>query len=78
MLKRKPLQNLGTPGEDESEEEIKGITELAHNKMPKAEELQKKRKKEIQQLLSQRGGRWYFNTYDPAGNICVKGWWIQT
>lgn len=57
VLKRKPLQNLGTPGEDESEEEIKGITELVHNKMPKAEELQKKRKKEIQQLLSKRGGR---------------------
>lgn len=56
VLKRKPLQNLGEPGGNEPDEEIEGITELVHNKMPKAEGLQKDRKKEIQQLLSQRGG----------------------
>ena len=56
VLKRKPLQTLGEPDENEPDEEIEGITELVHNKMPKAEELQKDRKKEIQQLLSLRGG----------------------
>lgn len=56
VLKRKPHQNLDEPGGNEPDEEIEGITELVHNKMPKAEELQKDRKKEIQQLLSQRGG----------------------
>jgi hypothetical protein len=56
VLKRKPLQNLGESDGNEPDEEIEGITELVHNKMPKAEGLQKDRKKEIQQLLSQRGG----------------------
>ena len=54
MLKRKPLQNLGEPDGNEADEEIEGFTELVHNKMPKAKELQKARKKEIQQLLSLR------------------------
>ncbi len=56
MLKRKPLQNFDQPRENEPDEEIEGITELVYTKMPGAEELQKDRKKEIQQLLSQRGG----------------------
>ncbi len=54
VLKRKPLQNLGEPDGNEADEEIEGFTELVHNKMPKAKELQKARKKEIQQLLSLR------------------------
>ncbi|KAL7541484.1 hypothetical protein ACHAXR_011627 [Thalassiosira sp. AJA248-18] len=57
VLKRKPLESSGTPGVNESEEEIEGITELVHEKMPKAEILLKQRKKEIQRILSMRGGQ---------------------
>lgn len=55
--KRKPLQS--TVSDDSMagvEEEIEGIAELVHEKMPKAEQLQKQRKKEIQRLLSIHGG----------------------
>ena len=36
------------------QEEIEGLKELVHEKMPKAEELQRVRKKEFQRLLSVR------------------------
>mmetsp|Transcript_42444 Transcript_42444/g.77552 ORF Transcript_42444/g.77552 Transcript_42444/m.77552 type:complete len:139 (+) Transcript_42444:3-419(+) len=58
VLKRKPLQSSGKSSVNESEkEEIEGLSKLVHENMPKAEGLQKKRKKEIQRLLSMRGGQ---------------------
>ncbi|KAL3811615.1 hypothetical protein ACHAXA_006687, partial [Cyclostephanos tholiformis] len=51
VTKKKPLRIMGAPDEDEADEEIEGITDLVYNKMPKAEEMQKERKNEIQQLL---------------------------
>ena len=58
VLKRKPIiqSSSSAPASDFDEEEIDGITELVHDKMPQAQELQKKRKKEIQRLLNMRGG----------------------
>jgi len=49
VLKTKPISSKTA-----DEEEIEGITDLVHNKIPRAEVLQKERKKEIQRLL-QRG-----------------------
>lgn len=58
VLKRTPHNWISHLGSGESyDEEIEGMTELVHNIIPKAETLQKERKKHIQQLLSQRGGR---------------------
>lgn len=59
VLKKKPLRSSrkAIDGAQEEEEEIEGLGELVHYKMPRAEELQKKRKKEIQRLVSMRGGQ---------------------
>ena len=58
VLKRTPHNWISHLGSGKSyDEEIEGMTELVHNIIPKAETLQKERKKHIQQLLSQRGGR---------------------
>ena len=58
VLKRTPQNWISQLGGGESyDEEIEGMTELVHNIIPKAESLQRERKKHIQQLLSQRGGR---------------------
>ena len=52
VLKTKPIID-----NDSKQEEIEGLTELVHKKMPKAEELQRERKKEFQRLLSVRSSR---------------------
>lgn len=60
VLKTKPLNDDSEHVNENGvtvREEIKGLTELVYHKLPKAEELQKERKKDIQRLLSARGGR---------------------
>ncbi|KAL9185132.1 hypothetical protein ACHAXT_002909 [Thalassiosira profunda] len=59
VLKSKPVREQGEAGatKEQDEEEIEGIVELVHEKMPRAEELQKERKREIQRLLSLKGGQ---------------------
>lgn len=61
VLKTKPLQQSSSgeysTNDSDEEEEIEGITELVYDMIPQAEELQKKRKKEIQRLLSLRGAQ---------------------
>jgi len=51
VLKTKPISSKTA-----EEEEIEGITDLVHNKIPRAEVLQKERKQEIQRLLKRRQG----------------------
>jgi len=51
VLKTKPISSKTA-----EEEEIEGITDLVHNKIPRAEVLQKERKKEIQRLLKRGQG----------------------
>ena len=50
VVKEKPLKT--TTGTTFEEEEIRGITELAHLRIPEAEQKQKWRKKEIQRILN--------------------------
>jgi C4-type Zn-finger protein len=43
------------PNDEGYVEEIEGLTELVYEKLPRAEMIQKERKKEVNRLLSVRG-----------------------
>jgi C4-type Zn-finger protein len=43
------------PSDEGYVEEIEGLTELVYEKLPRAEMIQKERKKEVNRLLSARG-----------------------
>ena len=54
VLKRKP-DRYAVDDSTIYEEEIEGLAELVHVKIPRAERIQKERKKEVNRLLSARG-----------------------
>ena len=55
IAKVKPLKTTATiTGTTFEEEEIHGITELVHHRIPEAEKKQKWRKKEIQTILNRQ------------------------
>ena len=57
VLKRKPLETSSSSGSNGGvgEEEMEGLGELVHEFIPRAEEMQRKRKREIQRLLATYG-----------------------
>jgi hypothetical protein len=55
VLKKKPSRDTLEGSGAINEEEIEGLTNLVHEKIPRAEKIQKERKKEVNRLLAARG-----------------------
>ncbi|KAL7481353.1 hypothetical protein ACHAW6_007033 [Cyclotella cf. meneghiniana] len=55
VLKKKPSRDILEDSAAIYEEEIEGLTDLVHEKIPRAEQIQKERKTEVNRLLAVRG-----------------------